>query len=71
MRVIVQFTKREETKAIPILYRHSQGMVLRNRIYVIRKKAAQKLVQEGIRFKEIAREFEELRVSKVPTGKPL
>jgi len=56
MKVIVQFTPREELKALPILLRHSTGMVLCDQTYVISEEAAKALVRAGIRFTEVSRE---------------
>lgn len=69
MKVIVQFTqKAEEAKALPILYRHSPGMVLRNRIYVLSEEAVQALKEKGIRFKEITREIDAVHLGGVHPG---
>ncbi len=35
MKVIIQLSRNEEAKALPILLRHSPGMVLRERTYVL------------------------------------
>ena len=40
MKVMIRFTEREELKALPVLVRHSPGMVLPNRTYVISAEAA-------------------------------
>ena len=68
MKVIVQFTEKEEAKALPILYRHSPGMVLRDRIYVLGEDAVERLRQEGIRFKEISREVDSVHLKGVHVG---
>ena len=46
----------EELKALPILLRHSPGMMLRNATYVISTDAARRLRQEGVEFTELGRE---------------
>ena len=56
MKTIVQFSVREEEKALPILLRHSPGMVLPDRIYVIGEDAARSLNEAGIKFTELSRE---------------
>jgi hypothetical protein len=50
MKVAIQFSKREEAKALPILLRHSPGMILRNRIYVISDGAVRALRRAGVKF---------------------
>jgi hypothetical protein len=54
MKVIIQFTSREETRALPILLRHSPGMVLPSRRYVISEEAARALREAGVRFTEVS-----------------
>ena len=56
MKVVIQMTAREEVKALPILLRHSTGMVLPNQTYVISEAAAKALRDAGIRFTEVSRE---------------
>jgi hypothetical protein len=56
MKVIVQFSQEEEAKALPILLRHSPGMVLPGRTYVLSAEALAALRAAGIRFTEISRE---------------
>jgi hypothetical protein len=56
MRVVVQFTVREEERALPILLRHSPGMVLRDRVYVLTEDAVNAIHSAGIRFTELSRE---------------
>lgn len=56
MKVAVRFTKKEELKAIPILFRHSPGMMLPGDIYVISEGAAAALREAGIHFTEVSRE---------------
>ena len=35
MKAVIQFTKPEEVRALPILLRHSAGTILPNRTYVL------------------------------------
>ena len=56
MKVVIQLTKDEEEKALPILLRHSPGTVLQNRTYVVNTEAATELRQSGIQFTELSRE---------------
>ena len=56
MRIAIQFTEREEKKALPILLRHSQAMVLRDRIYIVNADAARALREARVRFTELSRD---------------
>jgi hypothetical protein len=56
MKVAVRFTEKEELKAIPILFRHSSGMMLPGDVYVISEEAARALREAGVRFAELSRE---------------
>ena len=53
MKAVVQFSTREELKALPILLRHSPGVMLRDRTYIISTDAAQALRAAGVRFKQL------------------
>ena len=35
MKVVVRFTSKQEAKALPIILRHSPGLILANRTYVL------------------------------------
>ena len=56
MKVIVHLTKEEEAKALPILLRHSPGMVLPHRTYVLSEDALRALREAGVQFSEMSRE---------------
>lgn len=56
MKVVIQLTKDDEAKALPILLRNSPGAVLQNRTYVVDGEAATELRQAGIKFTELSRE---------------
>ncbi len=56
MKVIIQLSREEEAKALPILLRHSPGMVLRERTYVLPEDALRALRKADIRFSELSRE---------------
>lgn len=56
MKAVIRLTKREETKALPILWRHSQGVVLPDRTYVISEETARALTDSGIQLTELSRE---------------
>ena len=56
MKVIVHLTEEEEAKALPILLRHSPGMILRPRTYVLGEDALRALRKANIRYSELSRE---------------
>lgn len=58
MKIVIRFTAKQEARALPILLRHSPGMVLPNRTYILSEGAVQKLRDADIRFQEISREME-------------
>lgn len=56
MKLAIRFSKSEEAKALPILLRHSPGMVLPDRIYVLNAEAVSALRDAGVRFEELSAE---------------
>jgi hypothetical protein len=56
MKVVIQLTRRERLKALPIIYRHSPAMVLKNGTYILSEGAVDALRAAGVRFKELGRE---------------
>ena len=56
MKIVIRLTARNEAKALPILLRHSPGMGLPNRTYVINEDAARRLREVGIPFTELGNE---------------
>ncbi len=56
MKVAIQLSEAEEVKALPLLLRHSPGMILPNRTYVISAEAARSLRVAGVQFTEVSRE---------------
>lgn len=68
MRIAIQFTEREEKKALPILLRHSAGMALRDRIYIITIDAARALREAHVRFTELSRDADSSILEGAPTG---
>jgi hypothetical protein len=53
MQIVIRFSKSEEAKALPILLRHSPGVVLPDRTYVLGAPAVESLRQADIRFEEL------------------
>jgi hypothetical protein len=56
MKVAIQMSEVEELKALPVLLRHSPGMILRNGTYLVAADAARLLRREGIQFTEVGRD---------------
>jgi hypothetical protein len=56
VKIIIQLSKEEETKALPILLHHSSGMILPDRTYVLGEDAVASLRNAGIRFTQLSRE---------------
>ena len=56
MKAVIQFTKPEEARALPVLLRHSPGTVLPNRTYVLDEEAIAELRKSGIRFVSVSHE---------------
>lgn len=52
MKLVIEFDAANEARALPILLRHSAGIVLRERTYVLEEASAQALSAAGIRFVE-------------------
>jgi hypothetical protein len=65
MKVIIQMSKEEEAKALPILLRHSPGMILPERTYVLGEKSVELLRNAGLRFTELSREAVAPRLEEV------
>ena len=55
MKIIIQLSSEEEGKALPILLRHSPGMILPGRTYVLGEDAVGSLRNAGIRFTQLIR----------------
>lgn len=56
MKIIIRLSSEEELKALPILLRHSPGMVLPNRTYVLNVEAVRALREAGVRYTEVTTE---------------
>ena len=56
MKIIIQLSQEEEVKALPLLLRHSPGMILPERTYVLGEDAVGLLRNAGIRFTQLSRE---------------
>ena len=56
MKAVIQFTKTEETRALPVLLRHSPGTILPNRTYVLDEEVIAELRKSRIRFITLSHE---------------
>lgn len=56
MKVVIKFSRREELKGLPILLRHSPGMMLRDGSYVVDSEATRALELAGVKFKVVTSE---------------
>ena len=56
LKLVIEFDAANEARALPILLRHSPGMALRGRTYVVGEAAVQTLRASGIRFAGIGSE---------------
>jgi hypothetical protein len=68
MKTVIQFTKPEEVRALPIILRHSAGTILRNRTYVLDEEAVVELRASGINFVTLSRESQAPRLEGVGSG---
>jgi hypothetical protein len=71
MRVVIRLSDREELKALPILLRHSSGMILPERTYVLSVEAVRALEEAGIRFTRLASETNAPSTMGVPSGEKI
>ena len=65
MKVAIHLTRDEEARALPILLRHSPGMILPQGTYVLAEDALKALRKAGIRFTELSREAAAPRLEEV------
>ncbi len=68
MKAVIQFTKPEEARALPILLRRSAGTVLPNRTYVLDEPVVTELRKLGIGFVTLSRESHASGVEGVGSG---
>ncbi len=55
MSVVVQILAADDSKGWSLLQRHSPGMALPNRTYVVNDDAIKALREAGVRFTEVSR----------------
>jgi hypothetical protein len=68
MNVAVQLTEEEEAKALPILLRHSPGMILPNRTYLVSREAMGQLQHAGVQFIVLSRNSAVPSLEEVASG---
>jgi hypothetical protein len=68
MKIAVRFTTEEELKAVPILMRHSPGMMLPGDIYVLSEEAVAALREAGVRVREVTSEVASPGLEGATTG---
>jgi hypothetical protein len=56
MKVVIRFTVKQEAKALPIILRHSPGMILPDRTYVLPEDVVRQLREAKIKFTEVSRD---------------
>jgi len=54
MKVVIQVAAEDDAKAWALMMRHSPGIALPNRVFVISEEAVRSLQEAGIRFTELA-----------------
>jgi hypothetical protein len=68
MKIAIRFTAKEESKAVPILMRHSPGMMLPGDIYLLSEEAVAALRDAGVRFTEVTSEVASPGLEGATTG---
>jgi len=68
MKVVIQFTKSEELRALPIILRGSPGTILPNATYILEEKVVTELREAGIELTEVSRESSAPRLEGVGSG---
>jgi hypothetical protein len=56
MKTVIQVSPRDSAKAWSLLVRHSPGVALPDRVFVVSEEAVRALREAGIRFAELSRE---------------
>lgn len=68
MKVVIQVSKDDDAKAWALMVRHSPGVALPNRTFVVSEEAVSALRAAGIRFTELSRNVEAPGPHGVATG---
>jgi hypothetical protein len=56
MRTVIRVSQRDSAKAWALLVRHSPGIALPDRVFVVSEEAVRALRESGIRFSKLSRE---------------
>jgi hypothetical protein len=56
MKIVIQVSASDDAKAWDLLQRHSPGVALPNRTYIVADEAIRALTKAGIGFSEVSRE---------------
>jgi hypothetical protein len=67
MKVVIQISAADDAKAWALMVRHSPGVALPNRTFIVSEEMVRALREAGIRFTELSRDVE-LPDRGVPTG---
>ncbi|HEY7152889.1 MAG TPA: hypothetical protein VH575_02920 [Gemmataceae bacterium] len=67
MKVVIQISAADDAKAWALMVRHSPGVALPNRTFIVSEEMVRALREAGIRFTELSRDVE-LPDQGVPTG---
>lgn len=68
MRIVIQVAAKDKAKALALLVRHSPGTALPNRTFIVSQEAVAALRQAGIKFVEISRDPEAVKLEGAAQG---
>ncbi len=68
MKVVIQISAADDAKAWALMVRHSPGVALPNRTFIVSEEMVRALREAGIRFTELSRDVELPKPQGVPTG---
>lgn len=68
MKVVIRMTPQEEERALPLLLRHSPGIVLQDGTYILSRESVESLRNSGVTFTEVGRDEQPLTAAEVSAG---
>lgn len=68
MKLVVQVAESDDAKAWAVLQRHSPGVALPNRTFVVSEQAVEALRREGVRLIVLSDDFQTLTEQGVASG---
>jgi hypothetical protein len=68
MKIVIRMTPQQEERALPILLRHSPGMIVQDGTYILSQEAVETLRNRGVKFTEVTRDEEPLTAAEVSAG---